>query len=63
MFEQYYNQLMPLKKVDIIKQGAAWGVINVGDPASDWRLKWTKMQLARFMADRKVRGYGRPNSD
>ena len=54
---------MTLKKVDIIKQGAAWGVINVGDPASDWRLKWTKMQLARFVADRKVRGFGRPNSN
>ena len=56
MFEQYYNQLMTLKKVEIVRQGAIWGVIAGNQTNLDYMVKnYTKIQLARFIADRMDR--------
>lgn len=53
MFEIYYNQLMTMKKMDIAKQGAIWGVISGCQSNLDYMVKhYTKNALARFIADR-----------
>ena len=56
MFEQYYNQLMTMKKAEIARQGAIWGVISSNQTNLDYMVKnYTKIQLARFIADRMDR--------
>lgn len=53
MFETYYNQLMTMKKAEIARQGAIWGVISGRQSNLDYMVKnYTKAQLARFIADR-----------
>ena len=56
MFEQYYNQLMTMKKAEIARQGAIWGVIAGNQSNLDYMVRnYTKMQLARCIADRMDR--------
>lgn len=56
MFEKYYNQLMTMKKAEIARQGAIWGVIAGNQTNLDYMVKnYTKIQLARFIADRMDR--------
>jgi hypothetical protein len=53
MFEMYYNQLMQMRKAEIARQGAIWGVVNGAQSTLDYLVKhYTKVQLARFIADR-----------
>lgn len=54
MFETYYNQLMKMKKAEIVKQGAEWGVISNNQSTLDYMVKtFTKIKLARYIAGRK----------
>jgi hypothetical protein len=54
MFETYYNQLMKMKKAEIARQGAAWGVISDNQSTLDYMVKtYTKIKLARYIAGRK----------
>ena len=53
MFETYYNQLMTMKKAEIVRQGAIWGVVAGHQSNIDYMMKhYTKNQLARWVADR-----------
>lgn len=55
MFETYYNQLMKMKKAEIAKQGATWGVISNNQSTLDYMVKtYTKIKLARYIAGHKV---------
>ena len=55
MFETYYGQLMKMKKAEIAKQGATWGVISNNQSTLDYMVKtFTKIKLARYIAGRKV---------
>ena len=56
MFEKYYNQLMTMRKAEIARQGAVWGVISGTQSNLDYMVKhYTKNQLARAIADRMAR--------
>ena len=56
MFEKYYKQLMTMKKAEIVRQGAVWGVIAGNQTNLDYMVNnYTKIQLARYIADRMNR--------
>lgn len=55
MFETYYNNLMAMKKIDIIKEGITWGFFANYESTINSLMKWNKMVLARKVADRMVR--------
>lgn len=60
-FNTYYNNLMLMKKADIIREGITWGfwADTPGNKAE--LMKWKKVLLARSLADRlerlEKRGY------
>ena len=55
MFETYYNNLMGMKKADIIREGMTWGFFSNTQSNFDSMMKWNKQTLARKVADRMVR--------
>lgn len=56
MFEQYYSQLMKMRKAEIARQGAIWGVIANRQTTLDYMVKnFNKIQLARYIAGRMSR--------
>ena len=55
MFDNIYNNLMSMRKADIVRQGAVWGVYSGTQSNLDYMAKhYTKNQLARHIADRLV---------
>lgn len=61
MFETYYNNLMTMKKADIIKEGVTWGIFDSYESTIKSLMKWNKILLARKVADSlerlETRGY------
>ena len=55
MFETYYNNLMTMKKIEIIKEGITWGFFANYESTINSLMKWNKTVLARKVADRMVR--------
>lgn len=55
MFETYYNNLMGMKKMDIIREGITWGFFMNSESTVNSLMKWSKVLLARKVADRMVR--------
>ena len=55
MFDKYYNRLMDMTKSDIIREGITWGVWADNDANRKALMKYTKVLLARKLADRLVR--------
>lgn len=61
MFETYYNNLMGMKKAEIINEGITWGIWANTEGNKTELMKWKKVLLARHLADRldrlETRGY------
>ena len=55
MIDTYYNNLMTMKKIDIIKDGITWGFFANYESTINSLMKWNKVVLARKVADRMVR--------
>jgi hypothetical protein len=55
MFETYYSRLMEMKKGEIIREGMTWGIWANSQTNYNALMKWTKVLLARKLADRLVR--------
>ena len=55
MFETYYNNLMGMKKIDIIKEGITWFFFANYESTINSLMKWNKTVLARKVADQMVR--------
>lgn len=59
IFDRYLNNLMEMKKSEIVSEGITWGFW--AESSRTDRMKWTKRLLARELADRltrkEVRGY------
>ena len=60
-FEQYLENLMGMKKAEIINEGITWGIWANTEGNRAERMKWKKVLLARSLADRlerlEKRGY------
>lgn len=60
-FNTYYNNLMLMKKADIIREGITWGIWANTEGNKAELMKWKKVLLARSLADRlerlEKRGY------
>ena len=54
-FEQYFENLMSMKKAKIIDEGITWGVWANTESNKAALMKWEKTLLARYLADRLVR--------
>lgn len=54
-FTTYYNRLMGMKKVEIIHEGQTWGFWDARESNTQALMKWSKILLARSVADRLVR--------
>ena len=61
MFETYYNNLIGMKKAEIINEGIAWGIWVDTERNKVELMKRKKIPLARHLADRldrlETRGY------
>ena len=55
MFNNYYNRLMEMSKNEIIREGMTWGIWADNDANRQALMKYTKVLLARKLADRLVR--------
>ena len=55
MFETYYNNLMGMKKAEIINEGITWGIWADTEGNKVELMKRKKVPLARHLADRLVR--------
>lgn len=51
MFETYYNNLMAMKKAEIIREGMTWGCWANYESNFNSLMKWNKVLLARKLAD------------
>ena len=61
-FEQYYEKFMEMTTAEIIREGQVWGVWASYQSTTTYLMKnWTKVLLARCLADKlvrlEVRGY------
>lgn len=60
-FEQYLENLMGMKKAEIINEGITWGIWANTEGNKTELMKWKKVLLARSLADRlerlEKRGY------
>ena len=60
-FEQYLENLMGMKKAEIINEGIIWGIWANTEGNKAELMKWKKVLLARSLADRlerlEKRGY------
>ena len=60
-FEQYLENLMGMKKAEIINEGIAWGIWANTECNKAELMTWKKVLLARCLADRlerlEKRGY------
>lgn len=60
-FEQYLENLMGMKKAEIINEGITWGIWANTESNKAELMKWKKVLLARSLADRlerlEKRGY------
>ena len=60
-FEQYLENLMGMKKAEIINEGITWGIWANTEGNKAALMKWKKVLLARCLADRlerlEKRGY------
>lgn len=60
-FEQYLENLMGMKKAEIIDEGITWGFWADTEGNKAELMKWKKVLLARSLADRlerlEKRGY------
>lgn len=54
-FEQYLENLMGMKKAEIINEGITWGIWANTEGTKVELMKWKKVLLARSLADRLVR--------
>lgn len=54
-FNTYYNNLMLMKKADIIREGITWGFWTDTPGNIKELMTWKKVLLARSVADRAVR--------
>lgn len=54
-FEQYFENLMGMKKAKIIDEGIAWDIWANTESNKAELMKWKKVLLARHLADRLVR--------
>lgn len=54
-FEQYLENLMGMKKAEIINEGITWGIWANTKGNKAELMKWKKVLLARSLADRLVR--------
>lgn len=54
-FNTYYNNLMLMKKMDIIREGITWGFWADTPGNIKELMTWKKVLLARSVADRAVR--------
>lgn len=51
MFETYYNNLITMKKAEIIREGMTWGRWANYESNFNSLMKWNKTILARNLAD------------
>ena len=54
-FEQYFENLMSMKKAEIINEGIIWDIWANTESNKAALMKWKKVLLARCLADRLVR--------
>ena len=54
-FTVYYTRLMGMKKAEIIREGQTWGFWDARESNTQALMKWSKILLARSVADRLVR--------
>ena len=54
-FEQYLENLMGMKKAEIINEGITWDIWANTEGNKAELMKWKKVLLARSLADRLVR--------
>lgn len=54
-FEQYLENLMGMKKAEIINEGINWGIWANTEGNKAELMKWKKVLLARSLADRLER--------
>lgn len=54
-FEQYLENLMGMKKAEIINEGITWGIWANTEGCVKELMSWKKILLARSLADRLVR--------
>lgn len=54
-FEQYFENLMSMKKAEIIDEGIIWDIWANTESNKAALMKWKKVLLARHLADRLVR--------
>ena len=54
-FEQYFENLMSMKKAEIINEGIIWDIWANTESNKAALMKWEKVLLARHLADRLVR--------
>ena len=54
-FEQYFENLMSMKKAEIINEGIIWDIWANTESNKAALMKWKKVLLARHLADRLVR--------
>ena len=53
--EQYFENLMSMKKAEIINEGIIWDIWANTESNKAALMKWKKVLLARHLADRLVR--------
>lgn len=54
-FEQYLENLMGMKKAEIINEGITWSIWANTEGCVKELMSWKKILLARSLADRLVR--------
>lgn len=54
-FEQYFENLMSMKKAEIIDEGIIWDIWANTESNKAALMKWKKVLLASHLADRLVR--------
>ena len=54
-FEQYFENLMSMKKAEIIDEGIIWDIWANTESNKAALMKWKKALLASHLADRLVR--------
>ncbi len=54
-FDQYLENLMDMKKVEIINEGITWGIWADTESNKAELMKWKKVLLARCLADKLER--------
>ena len=54
-FEQYFENLMGMRKAEIIEEGITWDIWANTESNKAALMKWKKVLLASHLADRLVR--------